>query len=256
MENGHRTVLLVLLSASLVACAAQPTPQPTATPQQAIAVEWDHDPSAVIVKYYSPSTTAGMAGAYDNRYYIPEVQIWGDGRIVWVVREQQRRVLEGQLTPQQMSGLLQQIVGAGFFQWEEMYYTPGGHSFPFMYLQVNLAGRSKEIREHGGAPEAYYQLEEWLLNGAGAEGHDYRPTRGYLTVEPWSEQAEAPQWPADVEVTPDQIGEGRFVEGQLLDWAWDMVNRNPTSPVYVTFEGRLYSIMVQIAALSYFEPPQ
>jgi len=256
MHSVRRSVLLAVLSALSVGCAAQPTPPPTATPQQALVVEWDHDSSAVIVKYYSPSTTAGMAGAYDNRYYIPEVQIWGDGRIVWVVREQGRRALEGQLTAEQMSGLLQQIVDAGFFHWEEQYYTPGGHSFPFMHLQVNLTSQSKEIREHGGAPEAYYQVEEWLLSGAGAEGHEYRPTRGYLTVEPWSEEAEAPEWPSEVAVTPDQIGEGRYVEGALLNWAWELVNRNPTAPVYVTFEGRLYSIMVQIPGLSYFAPPQ
>jgi len=248
--------LLMLLSASLVACSVPVALQPTATPQQAVVAKWDHDPSAVVVKYYSPSTTAGLAGAYNNKYYIPEVQLWGDGRIVWVVREQGRRVLEGQLTREQMAELLQQIVDAGFFGWEEQYYIPGGHSFPFMYLQVNLAGRSKEIKEHGGAPEAYYQLEEWLLQGARAEGHDYVPSRGYLTVEPWSEGAEAPEWPAEVAVTPDQIGEGRYVEGQLLDWAWELVNRNPTAPVYVTFEGRLYSIMVQVPGLSYFEPPQ
>jgi hypothetical protein len=239
----------------LVACA-RASPQPTATPGQAVVVEWNRDPSAVIVKHYSPSTTAGLAGAYDHSYYIPEVQIWGDGRIVWVTQNVQRRVLEGQLTAEQMQELLQRIVDAGFFEWEDQYYTPGGHSSPFMHLQVNLVGRSREIREHGGAPESYYDLEKWLLNGAGAEGHEFRPARGYLTVKPWSEQAEAPEWPTDVEVTPDKIGEGQYVEGQLLDWAWDMVNRNPTSPVYVTFDGKLYTIMVQVPGLSYFEPPR
>jgi len=256
MQSVRRSVLLVVLSALCVGCAAQPTPQPTATPQQAVVVEWDQDPSTVIVRYYSPSTTAGMAGAYDNRYYIPEVQLWGDGRIVWVVREQGRRVLEGQLTTEQMEGLLQQIVDAGFFHWEEQYYTPGGHSFPFMYLQVNLIGRSKEIREHGGAPEAYYQVEGWLLNGAGAQGHDYLPTRGYLTVQPWPVEGVGPEWPDGAEVTPDDVGEGRYVEDELLDWAWELVNRNPTAPVYVSFAGNAYTIMVQIPGLSYFEPPQ
>jgi hypothetical protein len=256
MQSVRRAVLLVVLSALCVGCTAQPTPQPTATPQQAIAVEWDHDPSAVIVKYYSPSTTAGMAGAYDDRYYIPEVQIWGDGRIVWVAREERRHVLEGRLTAQQMGGLLQQIVDAGFFHWEEQYYTPGGHSFPFMYLQVNLAGRSKEIGEHGGAPEPYYRLEEWLLSGAGAEGRDYLPARAYLTVRPWPVEGVGPEWPAVAEVTPDDVGAGRYVEGELLEWAWELVNRDPTAPVYASFNGKAYTIMVQIPGLSYFEPPQ
>ena len=87
----------------------------------------------------------GGAGSYDDRYYIPEVQIWGDGRIIWVTKEGQRRqVLEGQLTTEEMEVLLRRFVDAGFFGWEDEYYTPGGYSLPRTCLQVNLADRTKK----------------------------------------------------------------------------------------------------------------
>lgn len=245
---GCRAIALLVLCASVAACAA--------LPKETEKIEWNADPSAVIVRFYSPYTTAGLAGTFDERYYVPEVQIWGDGRIVWVIREGTgRRIMEGQLTTAEMEALLERIVEVGFFEWEDAYYTPGGHSMPSMHLLVNLAGRSKEVSEHGGAPDTYYELEEWLRQGAGAEGHEYVPTRGYLTVEPLSVDLEAPRWPEDASVTPDQAREGRYVEGGTLAFAWELLNRNPTAPVYATHQGQTYRLMVQIPGLSYVEPP-
>ncbi len=250
---SRRTILLFILCPLLVACAAGGPSQPTPT---AADVRWNTDPSAKVVMLYSPHTTAGLSGAYDDRYYIPEVQIWGDGRILWVTQEgQRRRVLEGQLTTEEMEALLRRFVDARFFGWEDEYYTPGGHSLPRMYLQVNLADRTKEISEHGGAPEAYYDLEELLLSGAGAQGHDYVPARGYLSARPFSAEGTGPAWPEGADVTPEDLLEGATVEEEILEYAWELVNRNPTSPVYVSCEGQTYVIMVQIPGVSYFEPP-
>lgn len=245
----RKYVLILVLSSLVAACRAHAPESP--------GVAWDTDPSALIVRFYSPYTTAGLAGAFDDRYYVPEVQIWGDGRIIWVTREGSgRRIWEGRLSGEEMEALLRQIVDAGFFSWEDEYYTPGGHSMPPMYLMVNLAGRSKEMSEHGGAPDAYYELEEVLLNGAGVEGHPYVPSRGYLTVEPLSLDLDGPEWPHGADVTPDEIGEGTYIEGETLAFAWELVNRNPTAPVYVSHMGDAYRIMVQVPGVSYFEPPR
>ena len=249
MVTMKRVLLSFILLISLVSCAREQMPSST-------DIEWDTSTSATIVKLYSPFTTAGLSGAYDDRYYIPEVQIWGDGRIIWVMPDgHQRRVLEGHLTPDQMGALLRRFIDAGFFQWEDRYQTLGGNSMPPMYLQVNLIGHSKEISEHGGAPDAYYELEELLLGGAGAEAHDYMPERGYVTARPVTIGGEAPEWPDETGVTLADLVEGRYVEGEALTFAWELVNRNPTSPVYTRSEGTAYVIMIQIPGVSFFEPP-
>jgi hypothetical protein len=241
----------------------EPMPTPTAEPSPAVIdVQWDTSPSVRIVRYYSPSTTAGLAGAYDRRYYVPEVQVWGDGRIIWVVQAREsRRLLEGHLTPEQMKALLQLVVDAGFFGWEERYYTPGGHSFPFMHLEVNLIGHSKEVAEHGGAPDEFYELEGFLSSGAGAAGREYVPTRGYLTATvlgPPEQIGATPeaQWPETTAgFALNEVGEGRYIEGEALAFAWQAVNQYTRAPVYVESKGDLYTIMVQIPGVSYDEPP-
>jgi hypothetical protein len=159
-------------------------------------VRWDTNPTASIIRYYSPHTTAGLAGAYDHNYYIPEVQVWGDGRIIWVVRDRAaRRVLECLLTTEQMKALIQRIVDSGFFGWKDKYYTLGGYSYSAMRLSVNLVGQSKEVYEHGGAPDAYYELAQFLTSGAGCAGDDYVPKLGYLTAVAEPIEANMARWP-------------------------------------------------------------
>jgi len=224
---------------------------------QAGDVRWNPSPTAVVIRYYSPYTTAGLAGAFDRRYYIPEVQVWGDGRIMWTMHEgARRRVLEGQLTIKRMEALLQRILDAGFLDWVDEYQTLGGNSYPPMHLSVSLAGRSKEVSDHGGAPDGYYELVGFLTGGAGATGHDYVPARGYLSAMPGPIEADAPPWPdGTAGITLDEVGEGRYIDGESLAFAWQLMNENPRGPVYVRSRGQVYSIMVQIPGVSYFEPP-
>jgi hypothetical protein len=125
-----------------------------------------------------------------------------------------------------------------------------------MHLSMSLAGRSKEVSEHGGAPGGYYELVGFLTGGAGAAGHDYVPARGYLSAAPGPIEADAPPWPdGTAGVTLDEVGEGRYIDGESLAFAWQLMNENPTGPVYVRSDERVYSIMVQISGVSYFEPP-
>ena len=255
---ARRWVLLVVSLLSLAACTAEDTSR---TGEDMLLwtdgpVAWDTDPSTVIVKLYSPYTTAGLPGAYDHRYYVPEAQIWGHGRIIWVRQEgQRRRILEGRLTAEEMEALLRRFVKAGFFEWNVEYQTLGGNSSPPMCLRVNLADRVHKVCEHGGAPDAYYDLQRELLNGAGASGYEFAPSRGYLTAEPFPGGVEAPQWPEEARVTPDMAMNGRYIDGEALAFAWATLNRNPTAPVYVRCGGEVYIIMVQVPGVSYFEPP-
>ncbi len=242
-----RSVFLLIALAVITACTSGPASQ---------TIEWDRNPEARIVRIHSPYTTAGLAGAYDDRYYIPEVQIWGDGRILWIAKGgTDRQIHEDQLTDEQVERLLRRIANAGFFEWEASYQTLGGNSAPAMVLEVNLADRTKAVSEHGGAPEAYYDLVAYLQQGAGAQGQPFVPDEGYLTLQRFSADVEGKPWPAGSSLSPKDVGDGIYIQGALLNFAWDEINKNPTGPTYVTYEGETYHMMVQIPELSCTEPP-
>jgi len=54
-----------------------------------------------------------------------------------------------------------------------------------------------------------------------------------------AKQEQSPlQWPAGAKVTPGEVGGARYVKGELLNWAWELVNRSPAAPVYASFDGK------------------
>jgi len=44
------------------------------------------------------------------------------------------------------------------------------------------------------------------------------------------------QWPAGAKVTPDEVGGRPACKGELLNRAWEFVNRSLKAPVYVSFD--------------------
>jgi hypothetical protein len=50
-----------------------------------------------------------------------------------------------------------------------------------------------------------------------------------------AKQGQSPsQWPAGAKATPDEVGQGRQVQGELLDWASELVNRSLKAVLSVT----------------------
>jgi hypothetical protein len=154
-----------------------------------------------------------------------------------------------------METFLRRIVTAGFFECKSSYQALGGNSMPPRVLEVNLANHTRAVHEHGGAPESYDALVAHLRQGAGAEGHPYVPEEGYLTLRFFRDGETGEPWPPWASLSPEGVGDGIYVRGSLLVFAWEQVNRNPAGPTYVTHGGTTYHMMVQIPGVSYTEPP-
>src|SRR5690242_7921307 len=89
------------LALASLACATLLGPRP--------AAEWDSDPNTVVL---SVTTCCDGEPAWMSENYIPEVQIWGDGRLLWVEHNSAggRRLLTGTLTPEALRAFLRQYV--------------------------------------------------------------------------------------------------------------------------------------------------
>jgi hypothetical protein len=232
---------------------AIPSATPLAPPS---ALFWDTSPQALVIR---ASYDCCEMAPYDGNVYIPEAQVWGDGRIIWTSPSGAggRTVFTGQLSHDQLNALLQSFLDKGFFTWQDNYQNYIGAALRPSHLTVNVSGASKTVTELAGAPDAYYVLADFLKQGAGASPSPYTPTRGYLTVRLFdTDPTNFPQWPADAAgFTLDQVGAGRYVEGEPLAFAWTQVNKGPNAPVYVSSNGQLYVIMIQIPGVSLNPPP-
>lgn len=244
--------LITLLLASL-ACNTLLPPRPK--------VEWDTDPNALIV---SATISGGMVPQSVAINYIPDAQVWGDGRIVWVeyLGDGQRRVLEATLTPDQLRAFLQRAVGDGFFGWEASYADYNVYDAATQCLSLALASNSKSVCEYvSGAPRAFHTLYGEVASGLGLTGSDYRPERGYLTAQALNYEGQpTPEvllhWPANsMGLSLSDAAGGAWVEGEALELAWRMVNTNLWGGLVQEGE-TYYELTLQVPGVSQILPPE
>ncbi|MBL8045498.1 MAG: hypothetical protein JNL09_03100 [Anaerolineales bacterium] len=240
--------ILLTLSLAMLACVSVLPPRP--------ALEWDTSPEAVVIEAY---VVGGMVPSNFYENYIPEVRVFGDGRIVWVEWQSgSRTVLEGQLTEAELRAVLEEFSSAGFFGWEN-FYEPDSMIYDAgtAYLRVNLLSISKSVGEYvEGAPAQYDVLWARVANGADATSTPFVPENGYLTATPLNGTGftATHTWPEEATgLKLSEVTAGQYVQGEALATAWAIINENQ----YATIEssGALYYIAVQIPGISYETPP-
>jgi hypothetical protein len=240
-----------LLTVWLVACAAPPP----------VDVGRNHNPEAriVLATYCCDSPTTQEL----VRPYLPEAQLWGDGRLLWTEHDAngERQVYIGQLSAEDMAGLLQEVVTAGFFGWDERYLGEPVVDAASRCLTVTLTDQTRTVCEtHGGAPDAFYTLFDWLSQGAGAAGTPYLPQMAYVTgfrLEDTGVPLPEPDvaWPQALSHIPvgDAIN-GLWLEGEDLVPLWQAANQSPYQmPVVEDGNGR-YRVILQVPGVSWIEP--
>ena len=244
-----RLVLLGLLLAQL-ACATLLPPRP--------AAQWDTSADALIVR---ASECCGLVPNTFVENYLPEAQLWGDGRLMWVEHQSsgQRRVLTTALTGAEMTALLEDIVDAGFFGWNANYGDYSVTDLPNTCLQVNLQSRSHSVCEYyRGAPRAFHRLLGDLRSGLGRTGTDFVPARAYLTAYPHhTNQGVTTQWQWPAEALGFALAEaetGRWIDGPALELAWSIVNANSWNTL-VQDGVNYYEVTVRVPGVSWNEPP-
>jgi hypothetical protein len=266
--------MLVLLMVLLAACGpsatlppAGETPEPEVTPTvgggvvTGPEVDWDHSPDSPVI---TVTNCCGFVPDMVVRNYIPEAVLYGDGRVVWSIQDEQgrRHVLQGQLSEEQVDALLAGVIEAGFFTWDEHYTDPMAPTdLPSKCVSVNANGQSHQVCEYfQGAPEAFHAFYAEMTSGAGTEGEAYIPTEGFLTAHPTPnpdrplEEGEFSEWNAELAgLSLEEVVAGQWVEGDALLRAWDLVNAGPW--LLVKDGESYYQVSLQIPGLSASAPP-
>jgi hypothetical protein len=240
------------------ATATQPAGQ---TP--APAVKWNTSPEAQIV---SATYCCGHVPEAIQLNYIPDAQIFGDGRIVWVqtAADGQRKLLEGKLPQDQLARFLQSAVNLGFFDWQELYTvanSPTDMASKCLFIQVER--QSKRVCEYfKGAPQPFHDLYSIVAQGGGVTGQEFTPKTGFLIARmldgpaPTNGQAGVMTWDSTATgFSLSQAAEGVWLKGTVLEAAWMLVNVSSRG-TFVIENGKLYQVSLQIPGLSMVQPPK
>jgi hypothetical protein len=193
----------------------------------------------------------GMPGQACNQ--IPALRIWGDRRIVFSqIESGVRQVFVGTLTAKQLSGLLDMLEGMDYFDDpppDSLNEAGTGYS-----LQVNL--KWQQVHSFWAAENEVFNALIAAIEVAELEL--FTPERGLLMVGPYAGMTldEYPQWPGDFPFSLAEVGaQGRWIEGDVLAYAWETINRQPAPLTGVEENGTVYAIGLEIEGISLDDPP-
>ena len=147
-----------------------------------VVVEWDTNPEALIILI---TACGGEWDPCSEEGYVPEAQIWSDGRLLLVENRDtsNQSQWEGRLTDEQMTKLLQKIAVAGFFGWDEYYEWEPPTDATTRCISVTLKDESKRVCEHyQGAPPDFRALYDYITSGAVASEGIAPPSDEYLAA--------------------------------------------------------------------------
>jgi hypothetical protein len=135
---------LVLLGIGIAIWWWPPRPQPL----------WNDSSTVLVLELASHALEGGT--------YMPSVQIWGDGRIVWWHAEANGtgRFLEGKLSRDALRHALDRVIEAGTF--DPMVDLGGG--VVFQYLYVNLRNQQRCVHNTDDRMERIIQADPELLH--------------------------------------------------------------------------------------------
>jgi hypothetical protein len=184
---------------------------------------------------------------------VPALRIWGDGRIVFAqLVGGVRQVFVGTLTVDELSGLLVMLERMDYFDNPPPdSLNPAGTGYS---LQVNLKWR--QINSFWATENEVFNavIEAIKVEALGL----FTPAKGLLTVGPYAGMIlEAyPEWPQDFPFSLAQVGaEGRWVEGDILTYAWETINHQPAPLTGIEENGMRYAIGLEIEGISLQDPP-
>lgn len=197
------------------------------------------------------------------RPYIPEAQIWGDGRFLWTEQKDgARQIFVTQLSEAEMTAVLQRIEASNFFGWEEEYGGKPVVDAASRCLVITLTDQNKRVcAAQGGAPGAFYTLFDWLSQGADTDGTLYRPETAYLTGFQLDARTVPPPepdvpWPERLTHIPIGVAITGFWldDADALQDLWEATNRSPYRMPVVGDEDGRYRIILQVPGVSWIEP--
>ena len=225
----HRRNYVLAIAASLIIvvslyyfCSWAPSP------------EWDKSPQNLVI----------WIGDYSS-YKPADVEIWGDGYIIWskCLPDGNRKVFEGYLPQQEMTLLIQKLIGLNFFK---RYKESEDHDGTSISVSLIDASRSEWIDPDN---KQLFDFATYLKAGAGITSKELIPTKGILDVTPIERTSLPKDTKANFYWLDDKFGYGldvfeKEISGDELKFAWEVVNSSML-PI-VKSKGQIYLIDVML----------
>lgn len=217
--------------------------------------DWDRSPDSILLRF--DQIPGGETEAYVTNT-IPPCTIWGDGRLVLVnYVAGDAEVLEARLSDTQIRDFVEDVIGYGFYSWEDD-LIPASAQSAKQSIVLNLFSSPKTVESYGGWPNNSFELLLTQCQGLSPDRALVVPDGGWLTAYPITLDPNA-IWQEWIRTMPFKIADVAasdtpcWVDGIFSANLWGYTRT--ISGVQVTERDATFEIALQVPSISRSSPP-
>jgi hypothetical protein len=214
---------------------------------------YSRSPNDLLI-YIDENTTAGGPIIGEMCNHIPNLRIWGDGRLVYVQHDNQtggRVVYTGYLDSDQVAAALDLLYNHGFFV--PVKPEPANPSGTFFFVKVYLAAgqQNPTVRSERSF------LSDLVNSFDLSQFTRFAPSEALLVTNiPFASSLPSMnEWPARFGISLADADQGLWIQGEALETLWQFVNEWQGAVPMLRENGTPYSIALEIPGISILDPP-
>jgi hypothetical protein len=215
--------------------------------------QFDTDPKSVIIQLDQKTWPLGDVPGQDCNY-IPNLRIWGDGKVVYAdFSGGNRRVLTGTISKDKIIEILKLLDKYGFFNSPQEEQSPS--NITGYGILVNVNGHS--FHSFSSEKNETYDTILSLIDVNSLI--DFIPEKGFLVVGPYrgfSSIDTIPEWTSNISFSLSElVGTGRWINGSIAEYVWNTINEQ-SEPLTGMREGsNVFAIGLEVESISPQDPP-
>ncbi|NDJ85960.1 MAG: hypothetical protein GYB66_08750 [Chloroflexi bacterium] len=219
--------------------------------------DWDRSADAILIRIDEVPLSEREAYRINT---IPLCSIWGNGRIIWSNNViDTNEILEGRLSDETIRGFIEDLIGYGFYSWEEDIIPPVDEDLTLQSITVNLYSDPRTVERYGNWPGQSFDEIVTLCHNLAEERAQFVPlSGGWVSAYPieFDTAYKSQEWPRNAPFTMAELAASEtpfWVEGAWAAELWQYTRE--VSIMQVTERGEAYEVAMQVPGISRSSPP-
>jgi hypothetical protein len=250
------SLLSLLLLVVLTACSKDDNTGNT-DDSEINRLDWDRSASSILLRVDQIATFESEAYTINA---LPLCTIWGDGRLVMLnYLGSTSEVLEARLSDEQIREVIENIIGFGFYSWEDDIIPVGTENPTLESISLNLFDNPKTVERYDDWPNNGFSQILQSCQGSSPTRATVIPDGGWVSayvLDSFDNSGSLLDWPRNAPFTMEDLAgsdEARWVDGAWAHEIWDITRE--TGTVQILENGIAYEIAIEVPDISRTSQP-
>lgn len=250
LRTTHILAVLFALVGMMLLSACEDEADEPEQPQSTL-FEWNRSPDTIIFRM---DQIVPSASPIETRNAIPVCTLWGDGRLVLLTEgDNEEVVTEAFLSEDQMRSFIEDVIGTGFYGWEDDLISPNIAHPVRESIVLNLYSEVRKVERFSDWPADGFARLLDLCNSVSQQRQVVIPEGGWLTAYnvPVDNRMPNVNWAWRSEVVESLFelaadGNPVWIEGPLVEVIWSLIRQDGRIQFREIHDGQLYAYRVTL----------